>query len=70
MSKRMVTHFSRAGFPTYEEINEDGQAKPCVYGVAWVNPDTLATIRKRNVKRSGPKGEPLDEGQFQPRSLR
>ena len=33
MAKRMVTSFSRAAFPTYEEIDEDGQAKPCVYGV-------------------------------------
>ena len=60
MAKRMVTHFSRAGFPSYEQIDEDGQAKPCVYGVRWVSPDTLATIKRRGGKRTGPKGEPLD----------
>jgi hypothetical protein len=70
MSKRMVTHFSLAGFPSYQEINEDGQAKPCVYGVAWVNPDTLATSRRHGGKRSGPKGEPIEEGQFGRRPLR
>ncbi len=59
MAKRMVTNFSRQGFPSYEKIDEDGQAKPCVYGVPWVNPDTMATIGKHGHKRSGPKGEPL-----------
>jgi hypothetical protein len=56
----MVTNFSRAAFPTHESIDEDGQAKPCVYGVPWVNPDTLATSRKHGGKRTGPKGEPLE----------
>jgi hypothetical protein len=60
MGKRMVTNFSRAGFPSYEEIDEDGQAKPCVFGHPWVNPDTLATSRKHGSKRSGPKGEPIE----------
>lgn len=55
----MATHFSRTRFPSYEQIDEDGQAKPCVYGVRWVNPDTLATIAKRGGKRTGPRGEPL-----------
>jgi hypothetical protein len=58
MAKRMVSHFSRAGFPSYEEVDEDGQAKPCVYGVPWVNLDTLATITKHGGQRTGPKGEP------------
>jgi hypothetical protein len=60
MAKRMVTNFSRAGFPSYEQIDEDGQAKPCVYGVPWVNPDTIATINKRGGRRTGPKGEVLE----------
>ncbi len=60
MAKRMVTNFSRAGFPSYEELDEDGQAKPCVYGVSWVNVDTLQTIEKVGGKRTGPKGEPLE----------
>lgn len=59
MAKRMATHFSRARFPNYEQIDEEGQAKPCVYGVRWVNPDTLATIAKHGGKRTGPRGEPL-----------
>jgi hypothetical protein len=60
MAKRMVTNFSRAGFPSYERIDEDGQAKPCVYGVPWVNPDTIETLHKRKIKRTGPKGEQID----------
>lgn len=59
MAKRMVSNFSRAGYPSYEKVDEDGQAKPCVYGVPWVNPDTLATISKHGGQRTGPKGEPL-----------
>jgi len=59
MGKRMVTNFSRPGFPSYEKIDEDGQAKPCVYGHPWVNPDTLATLRKHGDERTGPKGEPI-----------
>lgn len=55
MSKRMVTNFSRPGFPSYEEVEEEGQAKPCVLGVAWVNTDTLATIRKHGGRRPGRK---------------
>jgi hypothetical protein len=59
MAKRIVTHFSRTGYPSYQRLDDDDQAKPCVYGVPWVNPDTLATIAKRGGKRTGPKGEPL-----------
>lgn len=60
MAKRMVTNFSRAGFPSYECIDEDGQAKPAVFGHPWVNPDTLATLRKHGTQRTGPKGEPIE----------
>lgn len=59
MAKRMVTNFSRAGFPSYESIDEDGQAKPCVFGHPWVNPDTLATLRKHGTRRTDAKGEPI-----------
>jgi len=59
MGKRMVSNFSRAGFPSYEKIDEDGQAKPCVYGHPWVNPDTLETLRKHGTQRTDAKGEPL-----------
>ena len=61
MSRRMVTNFHRAGFPSYEQIEEEGQAKPCVYGIPWVNEDTLKTIAKHGGKRTGPKGESMPE---------
>lgn len=57
MGKRMVTNFSRAGYPSYERIDEEGQAKPAIYGVPWVNPDTEATIKKHGGGRTGPRGE-------------
>jgi hypothetical protein len=57
MAKRMVTNFSRAGYPSYERIDEEGQAKPAIYGVPWVNPDTVATLKKHGVRRTGPRGE-------------
>ncbi len=62
MARRMVTNFHRPGFPSYEEIDEEGQAKPCVCGVPWVNEDTLQTMAKHGGRRTGPKGEPLPEG--------
>ena len=40
---------------------EDGQAKPAVMGVRWVNPDTFETIRVVGGKRTGPKNEVLME---------
>lgn len=57
MAKRMVTNFSRAGYPSYERIDEEGQAKPAIYGVPWVNPDTVATLKKHGETRTGPRGE-------------
>lgn len=60
MAKRMVTNFSRAGFPSHEQIDEEGQAKPAIYGVRWVNPDTVATLKKHGIKRTGPRGEVWD----------
>jgi hypothetical protein len=70
MGKRMATNFSRAGFPSHEAIDEDGQAKPCVYGVPWVNPDTLATLGTRPAVRTGPKGEPIEGDVLVKRPLR
>ncbi|HVN86999.1 MAG TPA: hypothetical protein VMW17_19385 [Candidatus Binatia bacterium] len=67
MAKRMVTNFARAGFPSYEQIDEEGQAKPCVYGVPWVNPDTIATIRRHGGTRTDAKGHPLPEPSPEPR---
>lgn len=60
MSLRKVTLFDKEG-PTLEQVDEDGQAKPCVLGVRWVNPDTFETIRARGGKRTGPRGELLQE---------
>lgn len=60
MSLRKVTLFDKEG-ATLEQVDEDGQAKPCVMGVRWVNPDTFETIRARGGKRTGPKGELLQE---------
>jgi hypothetical protein len=70
MGQRMVTNFSRAGFPSYETIDEDGQAKPCVFGQPWVNPDTLATLHKHGDQRTGPKGEPIAGDALVKRDLR
>ncbi len=46
MSLRKVTFFDSEG-PALDPIDEEGQAKPAVLGVRWVNPDTFETIRVR-----------------------
>jgi len=58
MALRKVTFFDHKGVAV-EPVDEEGQAKPCVLGVRWVNPDTFETIRARGGKRTGPKGEVL-----------
>jgi hypothetical protein len=60
MALRKVTFFDKEG-TTIVPIDEDGQAKPAVMGVRWVNPDTFETIRVVGGKRTGPKGEVLME---------
>jgi hypothetical protein len=60
MSLRKVTMFDKEG-PALVPVEEDGQAKPAVLGVRWVNPDTFETIRVRGGKRTGPKNEVLME---------
>jgi hypothetical protein len=60
MAKRMMVDFQRGRYPHFIPEEEDGMAKPCAIGIEWVNPDTLQTIRKRTVLRTGPKGEPLE----------
>jgi len=67
MGKRKMVNFAKAGFPQYEEVEEEGMPKPCAMGIPWVNPDTLKTLERRNIRRTGPKGEPLDN-QTPPRS--
>ena len=60
MALRKVTLFDKEG-QAIVPVEEDGQAKPCVLGVRWVNPDTFETIRARGGKRTGPKNEVLLE---------
>src|SRR6516162_5915229 len=60
MSLRKVTLFDKEG-SAVEPTDEDGQAKPAVLGVRWVNPDTFETIRVRGGKRTGPKNEVIEE---------
>jgi hypothetical protein len=59
MAKRMMVDFQRRGFPQFVPEEEDGMAKPCAVGIEWVNPDTLRTIQKLGIPRTGPRGEPL-----------
>jgi hypothetical protein len=60
MGLRKVTLFDHEGSGLVP-VDEDGQAKPAVLGVRWVNPDTLETIYLRGGKRTDPKGQPLQE---------
>jgi hypothetical protein len=60
MALRKVTVFDQHG-PALEPVDEEGQAKPAVLGVRWVNPDTLETIYLRGGKRTDPKGQVLKE---------
>src|SRR5712672_2534057 len=60
MTLRKVTLFDKEG-TTLVPVDEDGQAKPAVLGVRWVNPDTFETIRVRGGHRTGPKNEILAE---------
>jgi hypothetical protein len=60
MALRKVTFFDKAG-TTLVPVDEEGQAKPAVMGVRWVNQDTFETIRVVGGKRTGPKNEVLME---------
>ena|SRR5260221_556504 len=60
MGLRKVTLFDKEG-TTLVPVDEDGQAKPAVLGVRWVNPDTFETIRVRGGHRTGPKSEVIAE---------
>ena len=60
MGLRKVTFFDKEG-TALVPVDEDGQAKPAVMGVRWVNDDTFETIRVVGGKRTGPKGEVLME---------
>jgi hypothetical protein len=60
MALRKVTLFDHQG-KGYEPVDEEGQAKPAVLGVRWVNPDTIETIYLRGGKRTDPKGNILRE---------
>ncbi len=58
MSKRLQLDF---GKPVVGHIDEEGQARPCAMGVGWVNEDTLATLKKRAIAPTDPKGRPLPD---------
>ncbi len=60
MALRKVTYFDKQGVSSVP-VDEEGQAKPCVLGVRWVNPDTFETIRVRGGARTGPHSEVLKE---------
>jgi hypothetical protein len=61
MGKRKMINFARPGADQYEDVEEEGMPKPCAMGIPWVNPDTLSTLEKRKINRTGPKGEQLPE---------
>jgi hypothetical protein len=60
MALKKVTYFDKAG-PAARIEDDDQQAKPNVYGVRWVNPETFETIRVRGGARTGPHGEVLQK---------
>jgi len=60
MALKKVTYFDKAG-PAARIENDDDQAKPNVYGVRWVNPETFETIRVRGGARTGRHGEVLQK---------
>ena len=60
MALKKVTYFDKPGVALRPE-DEEGQAKPNVYGVRWVNADTFETIRVRGGARTGPHGEVLQK---------
>ena len=60
MSLRKVTFFDREG-RAFQNVDEDGQAKPAVFGVRWVNDDTLETIRVRGGERTDRYGKPIEK---------
>ena len=60
MPLRKVTVFDAPG-AALEPSDEEGQAKPAILGVRFVNPDTYETIVLRGGKRTGPHGEVIEE---------
>ncbi len=52
MALKKVIYFDKPG-ALYTPETDDDQAKPNVYGVRWVNPDTFETIRVRGGARTG-----------------
>ena len=59
MAKRLRVDFDKPQGAV--RVDEEGQAKPCAMGVHWVNVDTLKTLAKRRIRRTDPKGRPLDK---------
>jgi hypothetical protein len=67
VARRMLLHFQKGGFPSYECADEQGMPQPCALGIPWVNPDTQRTLAKLTIPRTDPWGRPLPEP-TQPRS--
>jgi hypothetical protein len=61
VAKRMLLHFQKGGFPSYEKADEDGMPQPCALGIPWVNPDTQRTLARLKISRTDPWGRPLPE---------
>ena len=61
MGKRKMINFAKPGAGQYEDVEEEGMAKPCAMGIPWVNVDTLSTLERRKIQRTGPKGELLSQ---------
>ena len=60
MGKRKMINFASAGFSQYEDVEEEGMPKPGD-GSAVGESRHNENLGARNLRRTGPKGEPLDE---------
>jgi hypothetical protein len=61
VAKRMLLHYQKGGFPSYEVVDEQGMPQPCALGIPWVNGDTQKTLAKVRIPRTDPWGRPLPD---------
>jgi hypothetical protein len=61
VAKRMLLHYQKGGFPSYEVVDEQGMPQPCVLGIPWVNGDTQKTLARLRIPRTDPWGRPLPD---------
>jgi len=59
VAKRMLLHYQKGGFPSYECVEEQGMPQPCALGIPWVNADTQKTLARLHIPRTDPWGRPL-----------